>query len=158
MGKSCPGALTEGPQHRCGKGAGQSTGRLAKEWSRWKGSGNLWECLFQVDACVERLGVNGDDAPTDTVDQRLGRGFVLFRAPAREGPKEAVDVCSYRAKAKRRKASAVGKVASSIRTPISVGPAGVLATGRAQNLLTLLSEICWVPLDGRLVERKDEGR
>ena len=158
MGKSCPGALTEGTQHRCGKGAGQITGRLYEERSCLTGLGNARKCLPLVDAGVERFGVNGDDAPTDTVDQRLGRGFVLFRAPAREGPKEAVDVCSYRAKAKRRKASAVGKVASSIRTPISVGPAGVLATGRAQNLLTLLSEICWVPLDGRLVERKDEGR
>ena len=158
MGKSCPGALTEGTQHRCGKGAGQSTGRLSQEWSRWKGSGKLWECLFQVDACVERLGVNGDAAPTDIVDQGPGYCSVLFRAPAREGPKEAVDVCSYRAKAKRRKASAVGKGARSIRTPISVGPAGVLATGRAQNLLTLLSEICWVPLGGRRVKRKDDRR
>jgi len=158
MGKSCPGALTEGTQHRCGKGAGQSTGRLAREWSRWKGSGKQWKCLFQVDACVERLGVNGDVAPTTTADQRLGHGFAFCRAPVREGPKEAVDVCSYRAKAKRRKASAVGKVASSIRTPISVGTAGVLATGRARNLLTLLSEICWVPLSGRRLKRKDDRR
>jgi hypothetical protein len=158
MGKSCTGALTEGTQHRCGKGAGQSTGRLGEERSRWKGSGRLWECLFQVDACVERLGVNGDVAPTDAVDQLSSHCFVLFRAPVREGPEEAVDVCSYRAKAKRRKASAVGKVARSIRTPVSVGPAGVLATGRAQSLLTLLSEICWVPPGGRPVGRKDKGR
>lgn len=62
---------------------------------------------------------------------------------------EAVDVWSYRAKAKRRKASAVGKVAPSIRIPISVGSAGVVATGRTQSLSTLLREICWAPLGGR---------
>lgn len=118
----------------------------------------MWECLSQVDACVERFGVNGDDALTDAEDLSLSHCFALCRTPAREGPVEAVDVCSYRAKAKRRKASAVGKVARSIRTPISVGPAGVLATGRAQNLLTLLREICWVPHSGRQIERKDERR
>lgn len=148
MGKSCPGALTEGTQHRCGKGADQSTGRRDEEQSRLVGFGSVCKCLSQVDACVERFGVNGDVALTNAEDQSPSYSIGPPRTPARERPVEAVDVWSYRAKAKRRKASAVGKVARSIRTPISVGSAGVLATRRARNLSALLREICWAPPGG----------
>ena len=149
MGKSCPGALTEGTQHRCGKGAGQITGRLYEERSCLTGIGNTRECLSLVDAGVERFGINGDDAPTDAEDLGPATALLSMETPVRVRPVEAVDVWSYRAKAKRRKASVMGKVACSIRTPVSVGFTGVLATGRAQNLLTLLSEICWAPPSGR---------
>lgn len=81
MGKSCPGALTEGTQHRGGKGAGQSTGRLLDEWSCWIGSGRKWECLPQVDACVERFGVNRDDAWTLTKIQLLAAALRFRRLP-----------------------------------------------------------------------------
>jgi len=157
MGKSCPGALTEGTQHRCGKGAGQITGRLAEAQNSLAGFRDTWECLSQVDACVERFGVNGDEASTCAKDLSLSCCFVIQRTPARGRPVEAVDVCPCRAKAKRRKASAMGKVAGSTDSPISVGIAGVLATARTQSLSVLPREICWAPLF-RAVGRREKNQ
>lgn len=64
MGKSCPGALTEGTQHRGGKGAGQSTDRAVNAMGKLLDFGTRRKWLSQVGACAERFGVNGELAPT----------------------------------------------------------------------------------------------
>jgi hypothetical protein len=46
---------------------------------------------------------------------------------------------------KRRKASASGRLAPSSESPIFVGGAGVLATGRCKVCCCLPGEICRVP-------------
>ena len=66
-------------------------------------------------------------------------------APARGCPVEAIDERLFRTKVKRRKASAMGKVAHGTESPISVGIADVLTTRLAQSLLILPREVCWVP-------------
>lgn len=59
--------------------------------------------------------------------------------------KEAIGAWPFRAKAKRRKASVVGKAANGAEARYPLGATGVLATGWLRNLLVLPSEICWVP-------------
>jgi len=114
MGKSCPGALTEGTQHRGGKGVGQSTDRVVNAMDELVDFGTKRKWLSQVGAWAERFGVNGELTPTSAESQGLLCFPMTSRRPVRGCPEEAVDVHSYRTKVKRRKASVVGKVAHGI--------------------------------------------
>jgi len=120
MGKSYPGARAKGTQHRGGKGAGQSTGQLLVCTSYQGDRGTLRECPPQVDACVERVRVNGDSTPTCAVNQGVLVCDWQPKAPARGCPVEAVGVWSFRMKMKRRKASVMGKVALSTKALFSL--------------------------------------
>lgn len=146
MGKSYPGALTEGTQHRRGKGAEQSTVRslalLGGELARWR--------PVKVSVSSRRV--------RRTIRSKRGIGPDLHRepaisklhskrpwAPARGCLVEAIDERLFRTRVKRRKAGAMGKVASGTESPVSVGIADVLTTELTQRLLILPREVCWVP-------------
>ncbi len=58
---------------------------------------------------------------------------------------EAIGVCPFRTKVKRRKASVAGESDASDEAQYPHGVAGVLATGRGRNLLALPREICRAP-------------
>jgi len=58
---------------------------------------------------------------------------------------EAIGVWPFRARAKRRKASAAGEAAGSAEAQIPLVPRGVMATGWLRQSLVLPSEVCWVP-------------
>ncbi len=63
---------------------------------------------------------------------------------------EAIGARPFRMKVKRRKASVMGESALSDEAQYPAGITGVLATGWERNLLSLPSEICWVPrMSGR---------
>jgi len=158
MGKSYPGALTEGTQHRRGKGADQSTGRSLTVYDR----GSVCRLKMKVSVSsrrVRRTIPSKRGVDPDSHRKSIGSDICAerFWTPARGCLVEAIDVYAYRTKVKRRKASTMGKVACGTESPISVGIVGVVATGRVQSLLILPREVCWVPRLWSAVERKDES-
>lgn len=146
MGKSYPGALTEGTQHRGGKGADQSTGRPGAAYDR----GLVHRPTMRVSVSSRRVRrtIPSKRGTIPDFQRKPVVSFLLseqLRTPARGRLVEAIDGYPFRTRVKRRKASTMGEVAGSTKDPISVGIVGVLATGWIQSLLILPREICWVP-------------
>jgi hypothetical protein len=146
MGKSYPGALTEGTQHRRGKGAEQSTVRslalLGGELAHWRQMGVSVSSRHVCRTIRSKRGsVPGSHQEPLISNLHSKRPWT----PVRGCLVEAIDERLFRTKVKRRKAAAMGKVASGTESPISVGIADVLTTGLTQSLVILPREVCWVP-------------